>query len=122
MVKCKAIAETRQSCLFKVNGEQCGSYGSCEFQVVSPLIGDRTIVQRNPDSDKERITEFSEAMFQKWQKGRAEHGVTVKINPWEEAMKECIDGANYFMDMYYRIKKHKRQVESLMEKEESHGS
>jgi hypothetical protein len=120
MVKCGAPKEVREVCPNKVNHNQCRSQGQCEYQSVSPLIGDRVVVQRTPESDRTRITEFSEAMFQKWQKGRSEHGVVVRINPWEEAMKEAVDMANYAMDVYYRIKRHKEQVESLMEKE--HGS
>lgn len=69
--------------------------------------------KRTPDSDRQRIAEFSEAMFQKWQKGRIEHGSTVKINPVEEAMKECTDLANYSMEIYFRLKALQEKIHSL---------
>ena len=57
------------------------------------------------ENDIIRVGEFSEEMLKKWKRGRDKHGTIVKIDPLVEAMKECIDGACYFMDTYYRIKK-----------------
>lgn len=61
-----------------------------------------------PENDELRVKEFSQEMLKKWQKGRAEHGKVVKIDPVEEAMKECLDLSNYVMDTYFRLKKLRR--------------
>ncbi len=65
-----------------------------------------------PKVDKKRLEEFSKAMLNKWWKGRQEHGVTVKIDPLEEAMKETLDIANYAMDTYFRIKTLKEKLDA----------
>jgi hypothetical protein len=58
-----------------------------------------------PENDAARVTEFSDAMLDKWQKGRKEHGTVVKIDPLLEAQNECIDIANYAMDTFFRLGK-----------------
>ncbi len=63
----------------------------------------RPLSERTEEDDEKRITEFSLEMLKKWQKGRKEHGVVIKIDPLEEAMKECVDIANYALETYYRI-------------------
>lgn len=69
-----------------------------------------------PEVDIERLSEFIDGMYQKWLKGRKEHGVVVKIDPWDEAMAECLDIANYAQDAYFRIKKLKEKVYALADK------
>ena len=72
-------------------------------------------IRRSPEectleNDQKRLDEFSTAMVEKWQKGRREHGTVVKIDPLEEAMKECIDIGNYAMDTYFRLKELRKRL------------
>jgi hypothetical protein len=67
-------------------------------------------VELHPGDDKTQIDEFSQAMLEKWNKGREEHGLAFWTDPFEEAMKECLDGALYFKVIYFRIKALKERV------------
>jgi hypothetical protein len=66
-----------------------------------------------PDKDKERTALFAGLMWAKWQQGRDKHGVEVKIDPIEEAQRECIDLANYAMEAYYRLDKLQMQIQEI---------
>jgi len=72
----------------------------------------RPLSDRTPIGDFKMITDFASEMLKKWQKGRAEHGIVIRIDPLEEAMKECLDLANYAMDSYYRIERLKEALRS----------
>jgi hypothetical protein len=61
-------------------------------------------VELHPGGDIAQIDEFSGAMKTKWNKGREEHGLSFKTDPFEEAMKECLDLALYAKVLYFRIK------------------
>ena len=62
------------------------------------------------DTVVENVNNFTYEMLVKWEKGRLEHGGKKIADPLEEAMKECIDGANYFMVMYFRLKKMREEL------------
>lgn len=62
---------------------------------------------------KEAIPEFSQEMLKRWEKGRSQYGDKITIDPFDEAMQECIDGANYLMMIYNRIKKLKAKTQAL---------
>lgn len=70
----------------------------------------RPVDERNYDNDKVRIEKFSRKMLEKWQRGRQEHGKTVKIDPIEEAQMECVDIANYVMELNDRLERLKVKV------------
>ena len=59
------------------------------------------------------VPEFAEAMSKKWAKGVSEYGREMKLDPFEEAMMECVDTANYMMAIYFRIKTLKDRVSIL---------
>jgi hypothetical protein len=59
------------------------------------------------------VPEFAEAMSKKWSKGVSEYGREMKLDPFEEAMMECVDTANYMMAIYFRIKTLKDRVSDL---------
>jgi len=61
-------------------------------------------VELQPGDDVARLEEFSNAMKEKWTKGRKEHGTSFKTDPFEEAMNECKDLALYAEVLYFRIK------------------
>ena len=65
----------------------------------------RPLEKVNEINDLERVKEFSQAMYQKWQKGRQQYGKEMRFDPLEEAMMECVDCANYMLEAYFRIKK-----------------
>lgn len=62
---------------------------------------------------QDRILKFAEGMDAKFSKGESEHGNTIRIDPYDEAMDECLDLANYAMIAYWRIAKLKEKVSSL---------
>jgi len=61
-------------------------------------------IKTTTKEDKVRIEEFSSAMFEKMSKGREEHGIKISLNPFIEAMNECLDLSNYSMMIYFRLK------------------
>jgi len=63
----------------------------------------RPVSRRTIQDDTERTGIFAAEMLKKWQKGRATYGTEFKIDPLAEAMEECVDIANYALEMYFRI-------------------
>jgi len=59
-------------------------------------------------SDKHRVLEFSELMIEKWEKGRAKYRNTPEEpfvgDPAQQLMDECVDLANYALEIYYRAR------------------
>jgi len=77
----------------------------------------RPVEERNYDNDKIRIEKFSGKMLEKWQKGRKEHGRTVIIDPIEEAQMECVDIANYAMELNDRLERLQVKVGNIRQME-----
>lgn len=65
-----------------------------------------------PGEDISRIDTFIKEMQKKWSSGVREHGSTFKIDPLEEAKKECLDLALYSMITYYRLDNMQRRLQS----------
>ena len=59
------------------------------------------------------IPVFSAEMNRKWQKGVQEYGKECRIDPYDEAMNEAIDLANYSMEIYFRLKRLKEKTKGL---------
>lgn len=60
-------------------------------------------------SDSHRVSEFAELMEQKWAVGRAKYRNTPEDpfvgDPTEQLMDECVDMANYALEMYFKAKR-----------------
>ena len=82
------------------------TFGHAYGRVSKPLEApwDLQPVELQPGDDVSRLEEFSNAMKEKWNKGRKEHGTSFKTDPFEEAMNECKDLALYAEVIYFRIK------------------
>jgi len=74
---------------------------------------ERPLEERTFQDDISRTFKFAQLMCEKWQKGRGKHGLVGKVDPLDEAMKECVDLANYAMETYYRIARLKLRLESM---------
>ncbi len=73
----------------------------------------RSLGDRTEEGDRKRVEEFSEKMVLKWQRGRSEYGPEMKLDPFEEAMDECIDLSNYSLEIYFRLKRLREKMERL---------
>jgi hypothetical protein len=62
------------------------------------------------------IPEFAQSMLRKWERGKSEYGLEILIDPYDEAMGECIDLANYSMMIYFRLKTLKEKVHAIADK------
>ena len=73
--------------------------------------------ERNYKSDLERTMAFATKMVGKWDAGREKHGTAVPMSdPLKEAESECLDLANYSMDIYYRIQRLKDRLQTDLSK------
>jgi len=84
-----------------------------KVRVTTASEGSRPLEERKASVDIDRVAEFSQAMAKKWSKGRTEYGVEFKFDPMDEAMAECVDIANYSLELYFRLRKLKEKAEGL---------
>lgn len=82
----------------------------------------RPVSERNPEGDRSRLNRFADAMFAKWQKGRQEYGTEMRMDPFAEAKNECVDLANYSMEIWDRLNKLEQKAKALQDKYNSGGN
>ena len=75
----------------------------------------RPVEKRTERDDQNRMFEFGKAMYRKWQKGRATYGTEVKIDPFAEAMDECLDLANYALEIYFRVRALREKLDQAVD-------
>ena len=68
-------------------------------------------------SDVHRVQEFAERMQEKWEKGRAKYRNTPEDpfvgDPAQQLMEECVDLANYALEMYFRAQRLGNRIKIL---------
>lgn len=67
--------------------------------------------------DEEKIACFAVEMVRGVNKGKKTYPESYTFDPLEEIKEECIDGANYFMIMYYRVKQLQEKINGMVSKE-----
>jgi len=86
----------------------------------------RPIDERTSENDRERTLFFADLMVEKYVQGREKHGIkseTTSMDPIEEAKKECIDLANYAMEVFYRLERLQEDISEALEAiEEAYNS
>ena len=70
----------------------------------------RPLEERVAEDDKRRVSEFSQGMLERWIKGRKTYGPDTKIDPFQEAYDECLDLANYVLEIYFRLRELERRL------------
>lgn len=79
----------------------------------------KELLQKLPATflNEERIASFAVEMNRRVKKGKGKYPETYTFNPLDEIKEECLDGANYFMILYYRVSQLQEKIDGLDSKE-----